>query len=678
MHQNLEPQGNEALRSRAQQTLSSRVSDEQALRQLAEQAFSRGLEHIESQQQAEGCLLGEVQWCPVLTAQYVLTVHMTGGVVPPDRAARFIEHFVRWQNADGGWGMHAESPSYLFVSTLVYVALRILGQGPEAPLCRAARGFIDAQGGALRIPTWGKLWLAMMGLYEWSGVAPMPPELWTLPPSSPMYPGRMYCHTRLIYLGMSYLYAARFTAAGSELVDALRRELYAGSYFSVPFEAHRFDVAPCDVFEQPSRALRRLYGAGLLYERVQRRWLRRRAMAKVLERIVAHQRESRAAAISPVNGLLNTLALFHAGHADWAQSLEGANYWSWCDEEGERFNGAHSHTWDTAFAVQALSSGPASTRSRAFLGRAAQYLRAAQVHGEAKEADRDVRDGGFCFSDAHHQWPVSDCTGEALAAAAALARQGFDSLDEDGIRRACRFVLSRQNADGGWGSYERRRGGALFDRFNPSEMFGNCMTERSYVECTASCICGLIDAESSFGHAWEPRLRRDVAKAVREGTRFLRRTQRADGSWEGFWGVNYTYGTLFGVSGLLASGARADDAAIKAACRWLMSVRLPDGGWGESWRSCVEGRYLPHARSQVIMTAWALMTMLRARYDEAGAQRAIAQGIGLLVERQGSDGAWPKEGVAGTFFATAMHHYCAYKDYFSLWAIGLFLSRHEG
>src|SRR6266481_8500589 len=67
----------------------------------------------------------------------------------------------------------------------------------------------------------------------------------------------------------------------------------------------------------------------------------------------------------------------------------------------------------------------------------------------------------------------------------------------------------RQNRDGGFGTYERRRGGRLVERLNPSEMFGQCMTELSYLECTASAIralqlfwrAGLAEDPSRVRHA---------------------------------------------------------------------------------------------------------------------------------------------------------------------------------
>ena len=45
-----------------------------------------------------------------------------------------VRHFEHTRQPDGGWGLHAESPSYVFVTTLSYVALRLLGLSADAPL----------------------------------------------------------------------------------------------------------------------------------------------------------------------------------------------------------------------------------------------------------------------------------------------------------------------------------------------------------------------------------------------------------------------------------------------------------------------------------------------------------------------------------------------------------------
>lgn len=652
----------------------------------ARQALQRGFDYLASLQRPEGCVVGEVVWCPIITAQYVLVAYLTGQSIAPERKAGFLQHLRAWQTAGGGWGLHAESPPYMFATALVYVALRLLGLDPDAPLCLRARSWLQAHGGVESIPSWGKLWLAMMRLYEYEGINPVLPELWLLPYGFPAHPGRLYCHTRLIYLGFCYLYGVRFRAPITPLIAALRWELYDRPYDRINFAAHRNSVAPADLYAPASRALRMAYRGAQVYERWRPAGMRRRALDRALSQVVAHQRQSNFAAISPVNGLLNVLVLYHAGHPDFPASYRGLDDWVWEDAaSGARVSGAQSHTWDTAFAVQAICDGPApapapaadQTDFAAFLRSASRYLQNAQIRDEAPHRPRTYRDptrGGFCFGEARHRWPVSDCTGEALSAICLL----HDRVPPEEraaprmISEAVDFILTRQNADGGWASYERRRGALMLERLNTAEMFGACMVEHSYVECAASCMQGLRHVLGRFPHLLRPRARQAVAAALRRGVAFLRRQQQPDGSWAGFWGINYTYGTLFAIVGLLAGGLGRDDPTIRRAGRWLVAARLPDGGWGESWQSCVAGYYIPHARSQVIMTGWALLALLKAGYDGPGAREAIGSGVDLLLARQLPNGDWPQEGVAGVFSNTAMLHYCLYKNYFPLWALGVY------
>lgn len=96
------------------------------------------------------------------------------------------------QNEDGGWGLHIESPSTMFGSALNYVALRLLGEdadGGEGRAMTKARAWILGHGGATAITSWGKLWLSVLGVYEWSGNNPLPPEFWLLPYFLPFHPG---------------------------------------------------------------------------------------------------------------------------------------------------------------------------------------------------------------------------------------------------------------------------------------------------------------------------------------------------------------------------------------------------------------------------------------------------------------------------------------------------------
>ena len=152
--------------------------------------------------------------------------------------------------------------------------------------------------------------------------------------------------------------------------------------------------------------------------------------------------------------------------------------------------------------------------------------------------------------------------------------------------------------------------------------------------------------------------------------RYLRKEQRSDGSWEGFWGIRFTYGTWFGVHGLLAGGAKPDDPAIERAARFLLGKQRPDGGWGESYESCVTSEYVEHpCGSQDTMTACALMALLAT--EDRRWRPAIERGVRFLVERQLPNGDWPQRTVVGVFNSNCMLNYRFYRSCFPIWALAL-------
>ena len=55
----------------------------------------------------------------------------------------------------------------MFGTVLSYVSLRLLGCADSHPTVSAARDWFTQRGGATYIPSWGKFWLAVLGVYEW-------------------------------------------------------------------------------------------------------------------------------------------------------------------------------------------------------------------------------------------------------------------------------------------------------------------------------------------------------------------------------------------------------------------------------------------------------------------------------------------------------------------------------
>jgi lanosterol synthase len=638
--------------------------------------LDRGVSHLLSQQNENGCWEGEMVWCTMILSQYVIVQRITGRPFDDRARSQIVKYFRASRAPEGVWGLHPESSGYVFFTTLAYVALRLVGISSDDPLLAAARQWLRAQkGGVLAIPSWGKFWLAMLGLYEYDGVNPIPPEIFLLPKVLPFHPHHYYCHTRHIYLAMAYLYGTRFRADLGAIVAELRTELYDQPYERIDFSAHRHELAPTDVYVPPSRWLRAAYDSVRVYERRHLGWLRRRALDRCFDGIVFEQQSSRYQALSPVNGLLNCLAIWsrNPNHADLQASLEGLERWKWEDDtQGIRYVGARSQTWDTAFAMLALLEWPDLARRTAeVLRRAYGFLREVQMTSEiegCREHSRDPALGGWCFSDGGHRWPVSDCTAEALCAVIKTHETSDVPLPESEripdvrIAQAVEFILSRQNADGGFGTYERRRGSSWLETVNPSEMYGQCMTELSYVECTASSISALGHVRSAYPKLVSAR----VNQAIERGVGFLRGRQRQDGSFAGFWGINFTYAAFHVAKGLIAARVPAQDAALVRLAASLTAKQRADGGWGEHYSSCLENRYVEHPESQVVMTSWALLALMELMPADA---EPIVRGIAWLRSMLCPDGSWPQQAVNGVFFGSAMLDYRLYNAYFPVWAL---------
>lgn len=639
------------------------------------QAEQAALDYLLSLQKKTGDFEGEMVWCTMILAQAVIVRTIMARPYNPSDREKIIRHFEVTQAQDGSWGMHPESPGYVFFTTLAYVSLRLLSVGPEELITRRARQWLHQQPvGVEGIPTWGKFWLALIGLYEYEGLNAIPPELFLLPECLPFHPRRFYSHTRLIYLGLAYISGKRFVAALPQaLLNDLRQELYTTPYESIRFGKLRHTLAKRDVYVPITPVLRLIYDGLAIFERWHGKKLREKALRVCMDRIEFEQKTTRHQGISPVNGLLNTLALFieNPYHPELEASLAGVEAWRWEDEkEGLRYVGARSNTWDTGFVLQAVAEiskpGPKTVDA---MRQAVQFLDRAQMTEETPDYERYWRDpalGGWCFSAGEHRWPVSDCTAEALSGLIALYEHpGFVSLPRlapERLRNGIRFILSRQNTDGGFGTYERRRAGKLLELINPSEMFGQCMTELSYIECTASSL-GAISHFRKIDPAFE---NEKLESASQRAIALLKGKQQADGSWQGFWGINYTYATFHVARALRLAGLAPEDESLQRAASFLKSHQRDDGGWSEHYTSCLEERYIEQPETQVVMTSWALLGLLEILPPN---DPAIQHGFLWLLSKQNQDGSWPMQSVNGVFFGAAMLDYRLYHTYFPVWAI---------
>ncbi|RKO85945.1 terpenoid cyclases/protein prenyltransferase alpha-alpha toroid, partial [Blyttiomyces helicus] len=193
-----------------------------------------------------------------LTPGYVITMYIAGEKIPDAMRAEMVRFLLGCANeVDGGWGIHTEGDSTVFGTALNYVTCRLLGVDADHPAMIKARATLHIFGGAAGIPSWGKFWLAVLNVYDWNGMNPVPPELWyvLLPYSLPIHPGRWWIHTRMVYLPMSFIYGQKLSAKEDDLIRALREELYTEPYDSIKWAKQRNNVAAIDVYYPHTRLL---------------------------------------------------------------------------------------------------------------------------------------------------------------------------------------------------------------------------------------------------------------------------------------------------------------------------------------------------------------------------------------------------------------------------------------
>lgn len=626
------------------------------------QAVQRAAGFLHGLQRPEGFWWGDLTADATLEADWfllLLWMHppRNGEWNPPNREQmmRAVDSILARQLPDGGFNIYPHGPSEISASVKVYFALKLAGLPEQSQQMTRLRDCILRLGGVQAANSYTKINLALFGLYPGEHVPSIPPEMMLLPGQG-IY--RMSSWTRAIVVPLSILHATTIAQGKTRPVPTgfhLREIFHPDRPLSAPEQAPLFSWRRFFLFQD--RALK-------FYEKHPVGQLRQNALAKakawILERF-AHSEG--LGAIYPAMQYA-VMALEALGlPPDSPQRLEAQQQFdNLIFDDGKRFffQPCFSPVWDTAIAAFAL--GEAGAGAESALQRAGDWLLSKEVRrkGDWSVQRPDVEPSGWYFEFANEFYPDIDDTAMVLLGLAHARPSSNQALDAC-IQRAVNWMKSMQARDGGWAAFDVDNGWKPLSQLPFADH--NAMLDPTCSDITGRAVEALV--------RWgvDP-----SSETIRKAVDYLVRSQEADGSWYGRWGVNYIYGTCHALRALRAAGMDDREAVVLRAGEWLRSIQNADGGWGESCESYDRGTFVP-AKSTPSQTAWALLGLI-AGGDTTS--ESVIRGAEYLVETQRPDGSWDEDLATGTGFPCVFYlSYHLYRTSFPVLALAEFIRTRQ-
>ncbi len=604
------------------------------------------------QQHSEGYWVAELQGDTILETEYAIYLHYMGW--GDAETYRLLANYVlTQQHEDGGWGIYYGAPTDISASVKAYILLKLAGHDLEAEHMKRARAEILRLGGITKVNSFTKIYLALVGEFDWEGVAAIPPELILFPKNFYFSIYSMSAWSRTMIIPLALVEHHKITRPFPFTVD----ELYAGGRENADihlpwskdlFSWHNFFLAWNSIIKvwqkQPVHPFRKMA------IRKCHEWL--------LERL---EHSDGLGTIFPamVNSIFALSALGYSSDHPLVQR-EKKELERFIIREGDtmRLQPCFSPVWDTAWATVAVKQAGLEPSHPAVVSAAEWMLsKETTIIGDWAIKNPQKEPSGWYFEFRNEWYPDVDDTCMVLRALNMAEVPNRAELAR-AVERGFHWMLGMQCRNGGWASFDKDNDRYLYTQVPFAD-------HNAMIDPPTSDITGrVLECLGEFGYTTE-------MPEAKRGIEFIKKDQCADGSWFGRWGCNYIYGTWQVLVGLAQIGEDLNQPYVQRAVRWLKSVQNEDGGWGETLGSYSDEHLKGKGPSTPSQTSWAVLALIAAGEVRS---RAVRQGLEWLLAHQKADGSFDEKPWTGTGFPKVFYlcyHY--YKIYFPLLAFNAYV-----
>jgi squalene-hopene/tetraprenyl-beta-curcumene cyclase len=599
-------------------------------------ALSAARRRLLELQHTDGHWCAELEGDSILESEYVLLLHYLRRSTDP-RVAKAANYLRSKQVSTGGWTIYPGGPPDVSASVKAYFVLKLVGDRPDAPHMRRARETILDLGGLDACNSFTKLYLSIFGQYDWDQAPAVPPELILFPSWFPFNIYEMSSWSRAIVVPLSIVWALKPRCRVPDHCGIDELKVEGGTRgFESPLRGSKGRVW--------ARVFLLIDFVQRLLEKLRVRPLRRVALHRAERWILNRLQDSDGlGAIFPP--IINTLIAFDAlgypqGDPVFESQMSELEKLVIEEDDAVRLQPCKSPVWDTSLALGALAEAETGLVVDApELLRAGEWLLGKEVRRAGDWRVKNPRGpiAGWYFEYANEFYPDCDDTAEVLKALGKIDLPAWLQERAEGAKeRGISWLLSMQNRDGGWASFDRGCDKEYLTYIPFADH--NAMIDPSTVDITSRVL------ETLAGYGFE---RSD--SVVRRGVDFM--------------------------SALKAVGEDTTQPWARKAVGWIQSSQNPDGGWGELPHSYDDPAAKGQGPSTAAQTAWALMGLLAAG---EGASESVERGLEFLLTTQRSDGSWEDVWWTGTGFPKVFYlRYHYYSVYFPLLALTLVRNRTE-